>query len=201
MKKSRLLSAACKYLLIFPVLTNAAPVMGPTGNAYEFIFLPNISWSDASNAATASNYLGLSGHLATITSQVENDFLLGLVPQVNAAVWLGGFDASGDYFDPAKDAWSWITGESFGYSNWSPGKPIAPNENYLQFFGGSVSSVYGVAPGEWNNVVDAYSGTGPYVIRGYFVEYELSSVPIPPALWLFGSGLLGLIGVARKKST
>jgi len=24
-------------------------------------------------------------------------------------------------------------------------------------------------------------------------------VPIPPALWLFGSGLLGLIGVARKK--
>ena len=27
-----------------------------------------------------------------------------------------------------------------------------------------------------------------------------SLVPIPPALWLFGSGLLGLIGVARKKT-
>ena len=25
-------------------------------------------------------------------------------------------------------------------------------------------------------------------------------VPIPPALWLFGSGLLGLIGIARKKA-
>jgi hypothetical protein len=24
-------------------------------------------------------------------------------------------------------------------------------------------------------------------------------VPIPPAVWLFGSGLLGLIGIARKK--
>ena len=24
-------------------------------------------------------------------------------------------------------------------------------------------------------------------------------VPIPPALWLFGSGLLGLVGIARKK--
>ena len=24
-------------------------------------------------------------------------------------------------------------------------------------------------------------------------------VPIPPALWLFGSGLLGLIGIARRK--
>jgi hypothetical protein len=26
-----------------------------------------------------------------------------------------------------------------------------------------------------------------------------SAVPIPPALWLFGSGLLGLVGVARRK--
>jgi len=27
----------------------------------------------------------------------------------------------------------------------------------------------------------------------------ISSVPIPPALWLFGSGLLGLVGMARRK--
>jgi hypothetical protein len=27
----------------------------------------------------------------------------------------------------------------------------------------------------------------------------LRPIPIPPALWLFGTGLLGLIGVARKK--
>ena len=29
---------------------------------------------------------------------------------------------------------------------------------------------------------------------------ELSSVPIPAAVWLFGSGLLGFIGVARRKA-
>ena len=28
----------------------------------------------------------------------------------------------------------------------------------------------------------------------------MTVVPIPPALYLFGSGLLGLIGVARKKT-
>ena len=27
-----------------------------------------------------------------------------------------------------------------------------------------------------------------------------SVVPIPPAFWLFGSGLLGLIGLARRRS-
>ena len=29
--------------------------------------------------------------------------------------------------------------------------------------------------------------------------YVVSTVPVPPAVWLFGSGLLGLIGVARRK--
>ncbi len=30
---------------------------------------------------------------------------------------------------------------------------------------------------------------------------DVSAVPVPAAAWLFGSGLLGLIGVARRKST
>jgi hypothetical protein len=29
--------------------------------------------------------------------------------------------------------------------------------------------------------------------------FTLSNVPIPPAIWLFGSGILGLIGMARRK--
>jgi probable HAF family extracellular repeat protein len=29
--------------------------------------------------------------------------------------------------------------------------------------------------------------------------FLLTPVPIPPAMWLFGSGLLGLIGVSRCK--
>ncbi len=30
---------------------------------------------------------------------------------------------------------------------------------------------------------------------------SLSIVPVPPAVWLFGSGLIGLIGIARRKQT
>jgi len=30
-------------------------------------------------------------------------------------------------------------------------------------------------------------------------EHDGDIVPIPAAVWLFGSGLLGLIGIARKK--
>jgi hypothetical protein len=32
------------------------------------------------------------------------------------------------------------------------------------------------------------------------VGWEVSAVPVPAAVWLFGSGLLGLVGVARRRS-
>ena len=32
-------------------------------------------------------------------------------------------------------------------------------------------------------------------------EAVLSSVPVPPAIWLFGSGLMGLAGLSRRKKT
>jgi len=35
---------------------------------------------------------------------------------------------------------------------------------------------------------------------GLLYSGTLTAIPIPPAIWLLGSGLLGLIGVARKKA-
>ena len=32
-----------------------------------------------------------------------------------------------------------------------------------------------------------------------FTSPELSEIPVPPAIWLLGSGILGLIGVAKRK--
>jgi hypothetical protein len=29
---------------------------------------------------------------------------------------------------------------------------------------------------------------------------DIGAVPIPAALWLFGSGLLGLVGMAKRKA-
>ena len=40
---------------------------------------------------------------------------------------------------------------------------------------------------------------GPRMVAG-IDNYMASPVPIPAAVWLFGSGLLGLIGIARKKA-
>ena len=48
------------------------------------------------------------------------------------------------------------------------------------------------------------SGFGDSELGVFDVTYEMatvsvSSVPVPAAVWLFGSGLLGLVGVARHK--
>ena len=51
----------------------------------------------------------------------------------------------------------------------------------------------------------AFQGfAGEESIIGYFnAEDEITSgaaaIPVPAALWLFGSGLLGLVGIARRK--
>ena len=38
-------------------------------------------------------------------------------------------------------------------------------------------------------------------LNGGSITGSVSAVPIPPAVWLFGSGILGLIGIARRKKT
>jgi len=67
----------------------------------------------------------------------------------------------------------------------------------------------GVDLSEWTlSKVTAISGDGSTIV-GYGINPDgfteswianISAIPIPPALWLFGSGLLGLIGIARRRS-
>ena len=46
------------------------------------------------------------------------------------------------------------------------------------------------------HVVGAGFTTVPYTLH---LEGQVSSVPVPAAAWLFGSGMLGLIGISRRK--
>ena len=47
--------------------------------------------------------------------------------------------------------------------------------------------------------VEDYSGSGGVAGDIYFDNIKVETVPVPAALWLFSSGLLGVIGIARKK--
>jgi len=61
---------------------------------------------------------------------------------------------------------------------------------------------YAIVVGDFGNVTDQAVDAGIISAGGMPASSSLAPavVPIPPAIWLFGSGLLGLVGVARRKS-
>ncbi len=48
----------------------------------------------------------------------------------------------------------------------------------------------------WNLPI---SGQWEYVLQSTTVTYPVPEIPVPAAIWLFTSGLIGLAGVARRK--
>jgi hypothetical protein len=166
-------------LLFFaPVLTFAAPsalVAAPTiwpvgsggnGHGYEVIAAPSgISWDNARAAA-----LTAGGDLATATSAAENNFIFSLTDSStywwnfdtanSIGPWLGGIQTGGP--EPA-GGWTWVTGEPWSFTNWSPGQPDNfSNEDRLHYH------LAGVGRGAtWNDI----QNNGGVLPRAYVVEY------------------------------
>jgi hypothetical protein len=58
------------------------------------------------------------GHLVTISSKEENDFVLALADGMEKQeAWIGLTD------ERKEGAWEWVTGEPGGYTSWSTGEP------------------------------------------------------------------------------
>ncbi len=141
-------------------------------NSYEFVQVPdpftgtNNSWDTARLAAAVRIFNGKTGHLATITSQAENDFVSGLVSGqfsgFNGA-WLGGKDGLGWAVGPE-------TGQAFGYTNWGGVEPN--NSGYVYMNIGTTFG--GIAPGKWadDSGVQGVPDSSNDPVIGYFVEYE-----------------------------
>jgi hypothetical protein len=156
-----------------------------------------VDWETAHSAASSSSYFGLGGHLATATSQWENDFLAS-INQVGQ-LWLGGYQPQGQN---TKEGWTWVNGEgSFPgenghptFANWAvdEANDAGMDERYL-----TIGRYLSTAPAAWNDEGHLE------MIHGYIVEYE--GVPetqaVPDAggtFTLLGLGL-GTLAFYRKR--
>jgi hypothetical protein len=201
-------SAALRVATLAVMLAWAAPAsavpitFAGTGNAYELIFAGGISWYDAEAAALASFYEGSQGHLATVTSAAENEFIATSIQQQTSEWWIGGFQAPGSP-EPG-GGWSWVNGEGaipdtaslIPYANWAPGEPNDHNggEMFLMIYGGASFN------GLWNDAAVVPN------IAGYVIEYDNvesdNVVPEPATLILVGAGVLAVAcGRARRRKT
>ena len=168
---------------------------GGNGHWYEVILTDDISWTNAD--AAANGFFDGSGYLATSTSAGENAFIVGIIDDaatVNGtsftpreALWLGGYNTVGD-----RNAWgNWVTGETWDYTNWKPGEPNDLGYLAMQMVFDGAS---GGEEGDWRTRPD----DGDDVSVGYIVEYDVNPVPIPGAVFLLGSGLVGIVGIRKK---
>lgn len=80
-----------------------------TGRAYTIIE-DQLNWPDAAFAATQLEYGGVSGYLANITSEEEDQFISS---QLSDSVWIGANDID------IEGAWQWYGGPETSISFWS----------------------------------------------------------------------------------
>ena len=139
------------------------------GHYYEVINTPEAggkTWTDAKNAAESLTYndgsVTYEGYLVTITSQEEQDFIITLLQNLGYSCWIGAYQEPSPGDGPA-DGWYWVTGESWGYTNWRPGEPNDSNntEDNQENYAATDTS------GEWNDL-----GNVTYFTNGYIVEYN-----------------------------
>ena len=173
---------------------------GGNGHFYEAVLHPDgITWLDALAEAEAAG-----GHLATITSAAENDFVSSLFsgnpdfwlsPAPGGFAigpWIGGFQPP-DAVEPDQ-GFMWVTGESFGFTNWAAGQPDNFNdeEEFIHFIGIGVDNF---SADTWNDLPNDFS---PFNPRAYILEFE--SVPEPSSVvGLLAFGAIGICSLLTSK--
>lgn len=169
MKKLITMILSFSIVIVLTGITFAAPVQwriedGGNGHWYERVDAV-VTWDAANTTAQSMSYLGVQGHLVTLTSAEENAFVFSAV--FSAAYtpgtysWIGGYQIN-DSSEPAGN-WAWVTGETWAYTNWSPIEPNNwGNEQWLTT--ADINWGYGT----WN---DADQSTHHV---GFIVEYDVS---------------------------
>ncbi len=119
------------------------------GHTYEY-------YSDTMNWWKAYRFCEKKGgHLVTINSQGENDFLLGMTNAQVEGVWLGGKT------DSNHEIWHWITGELFDYQNWDTGEPNNVNQDAIHMY------ILGNGKGKWDDLASSDTQN-----CGFICEYD-----------------------------
>jgi hypothetical protein len=132
---------------------------GGNGHYYQVV----CSNDDSSTADEANDgALALGGHLATLTSSDENDFVFELLG--SRGYWYGSEDGwcagpiiglyeAGDDNEPDGD-WLWVTGEEFDYENWAGSEPNnfdGNDEERASYGNGDCEPVFS-ATDEWYDI-------------------------------------------------
>ncbi|MBA3725935.1 MAG: hypothetical protein H0W86_05675 [Armatimonadetes bacterium] len=148
------------WILVGLVSFSSVPSWGQvrwSNNGHFYEMVPTWrTWLEAKADAESRTFMGRSGHLMTVTSQAEQDFVVETFGEPLREASIGGYNTP--------EGWKWVTGETWEYTNWAPGEPNG--SEYLAFHGG-----HGL--GQWNDRPNSDT-------RHYFVEYPVRLFDVLP---------------------
>lgn len=137
------------------------------GHKYCLYELP-LSWIEAEEYCK-----NLGGHLVSINSQEEQEFVENLTSQSNLDnIWIGG------YYSESDVTWKWSDSSGFSYTNWDTGQPDnhTGDEFYLRYVNRDIAYEYWNAnKGGWNDTADnadGNSGDAPLSSFGFVCEWS-----------------------------
>lgn len=176
-----LASALATGLLLTATTANALLF---NGHDYQVVLLPGNSWNNATSHMIST--LGSNYHLATVTTQAEQNFIQNtLLSGMSGEYWLGGYQAPLSTTSAGAN-WTWVTGETWNYTNWNSSEPndaYGPgSEQHL--------AMWSQSGWKWNDEGNLGNMTG------YIAE---NPIPEPTTLLLFGTGIAALAGLRLRK--
>ena len=128
---------------------------------YYKLFNEGMTWTQAKKRCE-----DMGGHLVTITSRNEQEFVKNLVIAngIKGFYWTYAYRTKGNN-------WKWLTGESFSYSNWGNGEPNnndPTGENVIALY------KYTGLDGVWFDVSEIVSGGTFYDFKnsGFICEWD-----------------------------
>lgn len=163
----------------------------------------------------------IAGTISTGSSN-DVDFFTFFIPENTKAAFLFDYtiDTGGSPYD-VSFSWELRRGVTTGDCNWAclttyesfasevfkSGEPvgwIVPDGDISILSIAELSSGFYQMKQIGSAGSSVFSGETPWDSFKYDMNYnialDVSSVPLPSAVWLFGSGLIGLIGLARRKA-
>ncbi len=184
----RLAAGIMGLSVLFSAPAAAQPTQNPANGHYYDLVVGAFSFTDAQTGAASQVFMSMSGHLATITSQSENDFITNTFGRQGTAdfAWFGGSDQA------SEGAWLWVVGPEAGVQFSSGSTPTLPDsfapwggpepnnasnaEHYAVVnLGDLPQPISNIQPGEWGDTkIDGGSG-----VVGYVVEFSVVSTAVP----------------------
>jgi hypothetical protein len=190
--------ALTSIALLLPAPTNAAFILEGAQEVYNF----DASMFDAGSYPSSSNSAGFSFTFANsfATGNLDDPFFYNGHLESGESLRIDFYENIGDSIPFESYLMAEDSAGSSGYIRlWTDWNWVDGGSYFVPWTDLEGSVVFTVLSGE----VELFMPSVSITVDGnsYVSNLSVAAVPVPVAVCLFGSGLIGLIGVARRKKS